>query len=590
MNKNNNIISSKKNHKLSAPFISKKIKYIPESICDYVAESVDHILKKRLEIDRGLQNKDVKAADPVTASQVFIESLIRKIYKDIEEQNIVLGREIVDKEFDKITKNHIKKNFKIINYSENKFDYVFDDFEFYDQYSFRSTKVIIGALPSNDYESFLDFVNRNMEQSKGVLAIVTNNSFIYDTKFNLIRKKYIHSFDEIYVCNLIGELFGSKALQGEDNESKQGVSVVFFIKTNLNKNKFAQVKYLDVVNSEEIKFKILNKNAFQKSQWERIHPRQPYWYLQYEDTTYEEEFIGYWDVTDLMPVYNRNPSSFKTGVNLDLMLTKTKGLFDLNAYTCRANDLKRDYLERHLDYWEYFFPLYYHFVDSNSKTTRETLEGLTRKPNLNPLFIEDLRYKLSLRFILDGAGDLITTVGPEDVFAYICAFLYSNSYKRRYDQQLEIYFPRIPLTSNKDLFVDLVKKGQKLMRLRFIDINSFTQIDSIFFKVEKWGIKVQGDKRSHLEDWEVEKIFYDKINSRVYVNSSHYFEGIEKEIWDYKLGQIQVLDAWLRRYLQTGEKLKVDDLKYFMKLAVSLRETLKTIKQIDLVLSKWPVE
>ncbi len=70
-----------------------------------------------------------------------------------------------------------------------------------------------------------------------------------------------------------------------------------------------------------------------------------------------------------------------------------------------------------------------------------------------------------MQFIQDGKGDLQQTFGPEDIFNYMYAVFHSPTYRTRYSEFLKIDFPRLPLSSNADLFRELCTIGNKLVVL-----------------------------------------------------------------------------------------------------------------------------
>ena len=48
----------------------------------------------------------------------------------------------------------------------------------------------------------------------------------------------------------------------------------------------------------------------------------------------------------------------------------------------------------------------------------------------------------------------------------------------------------------------------------------------------------------------VEKVKYDEANERVYFNKEQYFEGISKDMWEYRIGAYQVMEHY--RDIQRG--------------------------------------
>jgi hypothetical protein len=81
-----------------------------------------------------------------------------------------------------------------------------------------------------------------------------------------------------------------------------------------------------------------------------------------------------------------------------------------------------------------------------------------------------------------------------------------------------------------------------------------------------------GDKR-------VEKIKYDKKRSRVYINQHQYFEGLEENVWQYRIGGYQVCDKWLKD--RKGKVLSLDDIKHYCKTATAIERTIDIQKSID---------
>lgn len=237
------------------------------------------------------------------------------------------------------------------------------------------------------------------------------------------------------------------------------------------------------------------------------------------------------------------------------------------------------------------FPLYTY---PSSPSTLPLLDfeegGVTKKPNLSSSFIKKFSEKLGFEFVYNGQGDLQITFGPEDVFYYAYGVFHSPTYRTRYAEQLKIDFPRLPLTSNKELFKKLVQKGNELVNLHLLGENPFDKSETIFDDTSKWDVKTGGEKPENLDDWKVTEVRYDEKTKRVYVNSKQYFEGIEKEIWEFMIGGYQVLDKWLKDRKKAERTLSYDDQIHYLKIIVTLRETIKIMKDIDEAIPSWPIK
>ncbi len=214
------------------------------------------------------------------------------------------------------------------------------------------------------------------------------------------------------------------------------------------------------------------------------------------------------------------------------------------------------------------FPLYLYPAEGEMQ-----LEGGNRRPNLNPEFIKVISDKLGLTFVEDGKGDLNITFGPEDVFNYAYAIFHSPTYRSRYAVFLNIDFPRLPVTSYKELFKTLAEKGTELVSLHLMESPSLNKVITNY--------PVTGSNT-------VEKVTYDENNQRVYINKTQYFEGVPQEVWDFHIGGYQVCHKWLKD--RKGRTLTYDELTHYQKVIVALKETIRLMDEIDELIPGWPVE
>ena len=214
------------------------------------------------------------------------------------------------------------------------------------------------------------------------------------------------------------------------------------------------------------------------------------------------------------------------------------------------------------------FPLYLYPAEGEMQ-----LEGGHRRANLNPEFIKTVQEKLGLKFIEDGKGDLEQTFGPEDIFNYAYAIFHSPAYRTRYAEFLKIDFPRLPLTSDKELFKALVAKGAELVALHLMESPVLNK------PITKYPVTGSN---------EVDKVAYDEKTQRVYINKEQYFEGVPPGVWNFQIGGYQVCHKWLKD--RKGRKIGVDDSTHYQKIVVALKETIRLMVEIDELIPGWPVE
>lgn len=216
------------------------------------------------------------------------------------------------------------------------------------------------------------------------------------------------------------------------------------------------------------------------------------------------------------------------------------------------------------------FPLYLYpeketglFANTSSHTSESK-----RQPNFSPRFIQDLETHLQLKFVEDGAGDLQTTIGPEDIFHYMYAVFHSSTYRQRYAEFLKIDFPRLPLTSDKDLFRELTAVGRELVSIHLMEAD--LQKDS--------GYPVPGDNK-------VEKV--ECKNERVYINKTQYFDKVKPEVWEFYIGGYQVCQKWLKD--RKGRSLSYDDCEHYRYILAAIERTMTLMESIDQIIPGFPL-
>jgi predicted helicase len=202
-----------------------------------------------------------------------------------------------------------------------------------------------------------------------------------------------------------------------------------------------------------------------------------------------------------------------------------------------------------------------------------------RRPNLSPAFITDISNKLNMQFIPDSIGDLHTTFGPEDIFHYMYAVFHSPAYRERYAEFLKIDFPRLPLTSNVELFRALRGLGERLVGLHLMEK----------FGSALPGFPIKGDDT-------VEKVEYTTPGERpetgrVWINKTQYFEGVAPDVWEFHVGGYQVCHKWLKD--RKGRELTNSDKKHYQRVVAALGETIALMGQVDAAIDErggWPLE
>lgn len=221
------------------------------------------------------------------------------------------------------------------------------------------------------------------------------------------------------------------------------------------------------------------------------------------------------------------------------------------------------------------FPLYlYAPAEPDGSLFAAQAASSARTPNLAPAFIGEFARLLGMELLPDGRGDRAATFGPEDVFSYIYAVLYSPTYRERYAEFLKIDFPRIPLTSKPELFRALASLGDDLVALHLMESPALENLITEYLG----GDVPEVEKVT----WSDDTVWLDKARTIG-------FRGVPEEVWNFHIGGYQVCSKWLKD--RKGRTLTAEDIAHYQKIVVALSETIRIMAGIDEVIEAhggWP--
>ncbi len=150
---------------------------------------------------------------------------------------------------------------------------------------------------SDDYIKFIRlgqyYINK---QGEGILAFISNNSFIDGIIHRQMRKSLLDEFDQIYILDLHGNS-RKKELSPDGTEDKnvfdimQGVSINLFVKTGKKgKGAYAEVFHKHLYGSRDYKYEWLNSASFQSIEWTPVNFSSPYYFFVPKDFSLKKEY------------------------------------------------------------------------------------------------------------------------------------------------------------------------------------------------------------------------------------------------------------------------------------------------------------
>ena len=163
----------------------------------------------------------------------------------------------------------------------------------------------------DDYIKFIRlgqfYVDKN---GSGILAYISNNSFIDGITHRQMRRSLMDSFDDIYILDLHGNTRKQEVTpNGSKDENvfdiMQGVSINIFVKTGRkNKGELATVYHHDVYGERDYKYSTLNDYSLSAMSWNVLSPAEPYYFFVPKDFSVQDEYEGGFKVDELMIVCN----------------------------------------------------------------------------------------------------------------------------------------------------------------------------------------------------------------------------------------------------------------------------------------------
>ncbi|PSF32681.1 helicase [Aphanothece hegewaldii CCALA 016] len=413
----------------------------------------------------------------------------------------------------------------------------------------------------------------------------------------------------------------------------------------------AKIYHAHLWGSREDKYQYLLENDITTVEWTELNPQSPFYLFIPQNTDYKAEYEQGWKITDIMPVNSTGVKTHRDHFVFDFDLSELRQRIakfrDINITDQEISEIyniqdtrdwklaqRRRSLKTNLDWKKYFTQclyrpfdcrFYYHHEDvvelPRHEIMRQMMMGnnlaigvgrqgnavedilwslisvshfpvdtnLFRRGGINifPLYLyPDTKNKQGSLFVEKTpniSSDFISTIKeklgyiptPEAIFYYIYAIFHSPTYRQRYAEFLKIDFPRVPLTNNEQLFKSLSEKGKELVELHLMKSK---KLNKLITKVVSNG------------DNTVTEVTYKPTEQRVYINKNCYFEGIEPNVWEFKIGGYQVLDKWLKDRKKAKRTLSFDDVLHYQKIVVALKETRQLMSEIDRLIPSFPIE
>ena len=223
------------------------------------------------------------------------------------------------------------------------------------------------------YKRFLKWSSKRIKE-KGIVAFISNNSFLNTKTNDGFRKAVYEEFDHIYTVNLRGD---SRLAGNKDGENIFGISIgvviSFFIKTGKGDSSLQYVEVADYMKRDQ-KLKWLKDNTLSTLGFETITPTDDAVWLNQVDNNFDE----------LLPILPRDSKeSIFDEVTIGVSTNKDGWMYDLDKsnlkkkmkyYIKTYNKVLKQYKIQKLKITDLS-----KWADKKIKWSRDTLRCLTRE-------------------------------------------------------------------------------------------------------------------------------------------------------------------------------------------------------------------
>ncbi|MFH1187785.1 MAG: type ISP restriction/modification enzyme [bacterium] len=482
----------------------------------------------------------------------------------------------------------------------------------------------------DDYIKFIRFAEHFIEKNgSGIVAMITNNSFIDGITHRQMRYHLLETFDDIYIFNLHGDAKKKEtAPDGGKDENvfniMQGVAISIFVRRADKKNGLATVHHADVYGKREFKFKFLNENKTPTIKWKKLDCAKPYYFFVPKDFGLEEEYKKGFKIDGL---FIESGSSMKTERD-DTCIQFTKFEMEkvVNDFLSLPNqDLFSKYSPKDSRDWKInwavddikanfgknlFVTVTYRPFDNRlTFFTGKSRGFLGTSGKMSKLFLKDnLGLLTSRSFSSQKTFDrvLVTRNIPDihsasDQTYVFPLYLYTDDDSKVPNLKKEIVAEIEKITgkvSPENIFDYIYavlhspsyrEKYKEFLKIDFPRV-PYPKNKKQFFELVKIGSELrelhlmESKKLDNLittypetGDDKVEKVEYK--DSKVYINKTQYFGGVPKDVWGFYIGGYQPAQKWLKD--RKGRTLTNADIEHYQKIIVALAETGKIMKEID---------
>lgn len=167
----------------------------------------------------------------------------------------------------------------------------------------------------DDYIKFIRLAQYYVERTgEGVVAYISNNSFINGPTHRQMRRELMRCFDEIYILDMHGSYSKKDTIPAECRDEnvfdiRQGVSINIFVKRPQCLERPSIIHHYDLIGTRKEKYTFLSENTIASIPWKTLLPQEPNLMFVPVDLSSRDEYERGFKIDTLMKIYSNGSIS-----------------------------------------------------------------------------------------------------------------------------------------------------------------------------------------------------------------------------------------------------------------------------------------
>lgn len=487
----------------------------------------------------------------------------------------------------------------------------------------------------DDYVKFIRFGQQKIDKNgEGIVAFITNHSYLDNPTFRGMRESLLESFNRIYVLNLHGNTKKrEKCPDGSKDENvfkiQQGVAISIFIKNSKFNDK--KVFYADLWGLKKDKYNWLDRHSVANVDWEEIDPISEFYFFIPMDNSIVTDFGKFWRIKDIFPMNNVGIVTARD--NLTIQWTEEDVWEVINDFmNLSQEDARTKYnLRKDVRDWKVqwaqedlksadldkknIIPIHYRPFDVRYTYYTGKSRGFHCYPRID---IMKHMQKDNLGLILGRQWGAVGSSSYDIVFAadktidlnlyrrggalIFPLYLYQDSGKTpninpKFIEYIDEKYGVKPSPEKIFYYIYAILQSpnyrEKYEPILRYDLPRIPIVDELekFMELADIGkyladLHLMKRTLSVKTKFDIEgSNFVGKVNykdGKVWINKDQYFDGVTIDAWEFHIGGYDVLDHYLKE--RKNKKLSMEEIENFLQVVEIIKKSVVIMKQIDRIL------